>query len=855
MADLRTGKIFPIGFHLGPGGNANGLKEDFLIPLDAAGIRFCIMAADMYPWDAAHIARSSGIKHTIIWRPTGIDVPLGGYTGDPVEEADIHYGATISVMPPELDPSVVHIGFLNEIDKNHADWLGRFAVRWSQNAIADGFMPAAFGWSSGEPEYEHWLEPGMADFLRLASANRDKILIMLHEYSYSVDDIYRWYPNLIGRYSKLMEACDELGIPRVAFAVTEWGWEYQDVPVIDKGMKDIANIAKEYVLLQENYGGAGWYLGPGFGGIANQFQPYIKKVAELALGWSEYIDWENNMSNGCIDSVNTRYQILRPRDMTDAQWTYLRGKMTDGHDLPGLGHVTFGIEGWAHTDIMDAIKRAIEAGYTNSRLVVMDGDEIGTGLDAAWMQANCPFLAPYTVYIDSGGGTGPNPGDPVIHNIVDDLPTHPTLDYDTRPRTNITALVIHHTTGDPFQSITNIASYHVNTKGWPGIGYHFVIDGAGKIYMTNYPETLSYHSNYANPYAMAICMQGDFTNVWPSDAQLAACKSLIDYLSKEIPTISSLIPHRDAPGASTACPGNTYTQWWHLLAGGSPPPPPPPPASGPARLGLHASADPGLAAGEAGIFRTARIEMVKHMSNLPPEHCALLRDNAVAGAPFVIRVFQDGWDRRITPQQFVEWNINDVVRYMPILDGREVSIELHNEPNLVQEGWTYSWSNGSQFADWLIPVIDAYRATLPGKKLVFPGLSPGGDVHGIRYDSYRFVQEASMAVARCDILGVHAYWQKDAWPLSKALEQVDTYRGLFPGKPIIVTEASNNRATASQSAKGSEYIQFWNELKKRPEVLGVTYFIASASNEHWGWSTGTGEVWIGTSIPDIVGSR
>jgi hypothetical protein len=78
---LRTGKLFPIGFHIGPGGNQDGLTENFLRPLDAAGIRFMIMSADAYPFDAAQLAKASGIKHTIIWRPTsasypGIDVPL-----------------------------------------------------------------------------------------------------------------------------------------------------------------------------------------------------------------------------------------------------------------------------------------------------------------------------------------------------------------------------------------------------------------------------------------------------------------------------------------------------------------------------------------------------------------------------------------------------------------------------------------------------------------------------------------------------------------------------------------------------------------------------------------------------------
>jgi len=860
MSNLRHGKIFPIGFHLGPGGNATGIVEDFMRPLDAAGIRFVIVSADAYPKDAAVLARASGIEHTIVWRTTKFDTPLHGYTGDPLYEADLHYAAVSEVIPEEFDKEYVYLSFLNEVDKNQSDWIGRFCKRWSEQAIAAGYKPLGIGWASGEPEPEQWLTPGMAEYLRFVAANNDRAAVAFHEYSYDVNDIYRWHPWLVGRYQKFIDACDSLGIKDVPFVIKEWGWEHDKVPVPERAISDIANIAWEYGKLRQNYGGALWYLGPGFGEIANSAQKLIAPVGDLALTWNEYIDWEDEVSppvqGDCIATdKNTRFHLLRPREMSDAQWAYLKKLMVSGVDISGVGKVIIGYEGWTHTDSMDAIKTAVQKGYTDSRLVIMDGHLIGTGLDYAWMEANCPFLLPYTVWIRSDNG--PLPGDPTIHNIVDDLPKSTTSSYSTRPRTDITQLIIHHTTGDPFQSIYNIASYHVNGKGWPGIGYHFVIDGAGKIYMTNYPETLSYHSNYANPYGMAICMQGNFMYTWPSNAQLAACRQLIAYLKREIPTITKpLIPHRDAPGASTQCPGDTYPEWWPALTGELPTEPPiePPPASGPARLGLHASADPGLAAGEADMFATAKIDMVKILSNLPPEHASQLASKRPA-APFVIRVYQDGWERNITPSQFVEWNMPDVVRYMPILGGREVYGELHNEPNLVQEGLGYSWSDGRQFSNWLLPVISSYRTTLPEMKLVFPGLSPGGDVAGIRYDSTRFVQEAAEAIAACDVLGVHVYWQKDVWPMSVALGQLDAYRQLYPNKPIIVTEASNNRATTDQAGKGQEYIDFWRELKKRADVLGVTYFVASASNAAWGWQTGTGEVWLGTSIPQIVGSR
>jgi hypothetical protein len=245
------------------------------------------------------LAKASGIKHTIIWRPTsasypGIDVPLKGYGQEPVASANEHYEATLTVIPPELDKDIVRVGFLNEIDKNESSWLGFFAQQWSKRALADGYMPAGLGWSSGEPELSHWKTPGMEGYLKLVSQHNNSMLVMLHEYSYEADDILRWYPSLVGRYRLLMQACDELGIPRVPFAITEWGWEYQHAPNVDKGLQDMDLLAKEYVGLQENYGAAAWYLGPGFGGIANELQPYIKPLGQIALDWDHYIDWQGS---------------------------------------------------------------------------------------------------------------------------------------------------------------------------------------------------------------------------------------------------------------------------------------------------------------------------------------------------------------------------------------------------------------------------------------------------------------------------------------------------------------------------------------------------------------------------------
>jgi len=57
-------------------------------------------------------------------------------------------------------------------------------------------------------------------------------------------------------------------------------------------------------------------------------------------------------------------------------------------------------------------------------------------------------------------------------------------------------------------------------------------------------------------------------------------------------------------------------------------------------------------------------------------------------------------------------------------------------------------------------------------------------------------------------------------------------------KPIWVTEASY-KTPATGQVMGDMYHVFWQELKNIPNVLGVTYFVASASD-----SAFANEVWV-----------
>lgn len=279
-----------IGFHTGLGGNVEGLYDAF-DALDAAGVPIFIKSADNAEpvYNAQVLRQNSGVPHTMVFRLStagqndGYDYDTPPYLLPPAQAAAIHWQAHMEKFPPELDPSLVWIETTNEPDKNRAEWMAEFALETAQLALADGFNYAAFGWSSGEPEEEHWQGPKMQQFLRFAAAHPDRIAIALHEYSFDATNIGFAYPHLIGRFQLFYQICDELFIDRPTVMITEWGWHATLVPEPDEAMEDLRWAAWLLSAYPQVKGAAIWYLGGGFGGIADDVQLFIAPLTEYAL--------------------------------------------------------------------------------------------------------------------------------------------------------------------------------------------------------------------------------------------------------------------------------------------------------------------------------------------------------------------------------------------------------------------------------------------------------------------------------------------------------------------------------------------------------------------------------------------
>jgi N-acetylmuramoyl-L-alanine amidase len=108
-------------------------------------------------------------------------------------------------------------------------------------------------------------------------------------------------------------------------------------------------------------------------------------------------------------------------------------------------------------------------------------------------------------------------------------------------------------------SAEGYARYHVNTLGWPGIGYHFVIETDGTIKWCHDVGLRSYHVGNSNRFAVGICVTGDFRTEELTDAQEESLVALVGALKRDLPNYKRTRGHNEFDGYSwKECPEFDY---------------------------------------------------------------------------------------------------------------------------------------------------------------------------------------------------------------------------------------------------------------------------------------------------------
>jgi len=150
------------------------------------------------------------------------------------------------------------------------------------------------------------------------------------------------------------------------------------------------------------------------------------------------------------------------------------------------------------------------------------------------------------------------PEDYQIIDLTLTLPRNPNSPYTPRNMASIHWIVVHHSAGPPDQTPETIARFHVETRGWSGIGYNHLIYEDGRIFAGRPLDVLPACVKGHNEESLCICFVGDFSTLPPSRTAIAAGVWLTRLLRNAYPQIIGLRGHREMPDQATPCPGAAF---------------------------------------------------------------------------------------------------------------------------------------------------------------------------------------------------------------------------------------------------------------------------------------------------------
>jgi hypothetical protein len=120
--------------------------------------------------------------------------------------------------------------------------------------------------------------------------------------------------------------------------------------------------------------------------------------------------------------------------------------------------------------------------------------------------------------------------------------------------------------GQSIEAVKRIQRDHVVNRGYGDIGYHYLIDPAGRVFEGRSMDWQGAHSGTAasgrnnNPKNVGICLLGDYEVTSPTAAALATLDRMVAELRGHYRLPASAVkPH--SFWKDTLCPGRNMTPW------------------------------------------------------------------------------------------------------------------------------------------------------------------------------------------------------------------------------------------------------------------------------------------------------
>ncbi|XP_030382253.1 peptidoglycan-recognition protein SC1a/b-like [Scaptodrosophila lebanonensis] len=137
--------------------------------------------------------------------------------------------------------------------------------------------------------------------------------------------------------------------------------------------------------------------------------------------------------------------------------------------------------------------------------------------------------------------------------------------------------IIHHTAGaycETFaacsQQMRNVQSYHMDSLGWPDIGYNFLIGGDGNVYEGRGWNSMGAHAAEWNSWSIGISFMGNYNYDTLEPNMISAAKELLQDAVNRGQLSSGYVLYGHRQVSATECPGthiwNEIRSWTHWSA-------------------------------------------------------------------------------------------------------------------------------------------------------------------------------------------------------------------------------------------------------------------------------------------------
>lgn len=174
------------------------------------------------------------------------------------------------------------------------------------------------------------------------------------------------------------------------------------------------------------------------------------------------------------------------------------------------------------------------------------------------------FVSHKPEWLRGGGGAVPAAGHPGVMSRASWTRAQPKM-WDANPMGRVSRITIHHDGMSPFvstsaeaaaQRLEAIRQAHVGANGWADIGYHYVVDPAGRVWEARPVNLQGAHVKDNNEQNIGVMVLGNYEQQSPTNASTKSMEDFVASLMRRhrVP-VGRVYTHQEL--RATACPGRS----------------------------------------------------------------------------------------------------------------------------------------------------------------------------------------------------------------------------------------------------------------------------------------------------------